>query len=291
MPQARMKASVSSMRSARWLYFSERAEPGDEIQVPLMHLMQVGKTALGEGAQQVQGGGGLVIGLQQTIRVRHAALFVETDAVDDVAAIGRQGDAIDGFVVGGARLGELPGHAPDLDHRATGGEGHDNRHLQQHLEGVADFRGGKLEEALGAVATLQQKRATLGHFGKLTAQLAGFTGEHQWRITGQRLLDTQHVICIGVLGLLLDRQGPPAVGAPGLAHLLLECQRNRTAMVAVSPDNLRDLPGLLRRQSALWRLSSHLRRSAKAIPQRLPTPDDYWQESSNDRGACRARIG
>jgi len=141
----------------------------DEIQVPLMHLVQIGKTALSEGAQQVQGGGGLVIGLQQTIRVRHAALLVETDAVDDIAAIGRQGDAINGFVIGGARFGELAGHAPDLDHRATGGKGHDDRHLQQNLEGVADFRGGKLEETLGAIATLQQERATLGDRGKLTA--------------------------------------------------------------------------------------------------------------------------
>ena len=63
---------------------------GDEVQVPLVHLMQVGKTALGKGAQQVQGCSGLVVRLQQTIWIRYAAFFVKTDAVDDIATVGRQ---------------------------------------------------------------------------------------------------------------------------------------------------------------------------------------------------------
>ncbi len=112
---------------------------GDEVQVPLVHLVQVGKTALGEGPQQVEAGGGLVIGLQQALRVRDAALGVEADAVDDVAPVSGQGDGADGFIARRAWLGELPGHAPDLDHRAARGKRHDDGHLQQHLEGVADF--------------------------------------------------------------------------------------------------------------------------------------------------------
>ncbi|MOA10002.1 hypothetical protein D3C78_1298710 [compost metagenome] len=71
---------------------------GDEVQVPLVHLVQVGETALGEGAQQVEAGGGLVVGLQQAVGVRYAAFFVEADTVDDVAAVGRQRDVADGFV-------------------------------------------------------------------------------------------------------------------------------------------------------------------------------------------------
>ncbi|MNZ66015.1 hypothetical protein D3C78_842200 [compost metagenome] len=199
------------------VFFRQR-RVGDEVQVPLVHLMQIGKPALGERAQQVQGGGGLVIRLQQALGVRHAAFFVETDAIDDVATVGGQRHAIDGFVVGRTRLGELPGHAPDLDHRTAGGKGHHDRHLQQHLEGVADFRRGEFGEAFGAVATLQQKRAALGHLGKLTAQLPGFTGKHQWRIAGQGLLDLLQMRGVGVSGLLLDRQGAPAVRTPGLAH-------------------------------------------------------------------------
>ncbi|MNF79909.1 hypothetical protein D3C84_621400 [compost metagenome] len=191
---------------------------GDEVEVPLVHLMQVGKAALGEGAQQVEAGGGLVVGLQQALRVRDAALRVETDAIDDVAAVGGQGHAAEGFLAGGARLGELAGHAPDLDHRAAGGEGHGDGHLQQHLEGVADLAGGELGEALGAVAALQQEGAALGHLGELPAQLAGLAGKHQWRIAGQGPLDARQMGGIGVNGLLLDGLASPAVGAPGLAH-------------------------------------------------------------------------
>ena len=187
-----------------------------------MHLMQVGKPTLGEGAQQVQGGCGLVIGLQQALRIRHAALFVEADAVDDVAAVGRQGHTVEGFIVGRARLGELTGHAPDLDHRATGGEGHDDRHLQQHFKSVANLRRRELGKAFRAIAALQQERPALGYFGKLPAQLARFAGKHQRRVAGQSLLDLTQMRGVGVLRLLLDRQGTPAVRAPRLAHHGLE---------------------------------------------------------------------
>ncbi len=164
---------------------------GDEIQVPLMHLVQIGEAALGERAQQVQGRRGLVIGLQQAIWVRHPAFLIETDAIDDIATVGGKGHTRDGFIVGRARLGELPGHAPDFYHRAAGGEGHHDRHLQQHFKGVANFRRRELDEALRAIAALQQERAALGYLGKLPAQLPRFTGKHQRRITGQRLLDVQ----------------------------------------------------------------------------------------------------
>ncbi|KPY40222.1 Uncharacterized protein ALO52_05173 [Pseudomonas syringae pv. primulae] len=162
---------------------------GDEVQVPLMHLMQVGKAALGKGAQQVERGGGLVVGLHQTIRVWNAAFLVEADAVDDVAPVSRKRNAVDGFIVGRARLGELARHASDLDHRTACGKGHDHGHLQQHLEGVANLACGKLHEAFGAVAALQQKRAALGHFGKLATQLSGLAGKHQRRVAGQALFD------------------------------------------------------------------------------------------------------
>ena len=85
----------------------------------------------------------------------------ELDAVDDVAAIGRQRDAVLRLGVGGARLGELAGHAADLHHRAGGAEGQHHRHLQQHAEGVADVVGMEFGEALGAVAALQQESLAL----------------------------------------------------------------------------------------------------------------------------------
>ena len=189
-----------------------------EIEIPLMHLVQVGETALGEGAQQVQAGRGLVVCLQQALRVRHAAFLIEADTVDDVAAVRREGHAVDGLVAGGARFGELAGHAPDLYYRTSGGEGHHDRHLQQHLEGVADLRCGEFGEAFRAITTLQQKRAALGDLSELPAQLPCLASEHQWRQARQCVLDALQMRGVGVFGLLLDRFGSPAGGAPGVGH-------------------------------------------------------------------------
>ncbi len=127
---------------------------GDEILVPGVHPVQIGIAALGEGAQQVQGGGRLAVGLHHALRVGLARGGVEIEAVDDVAAIGGERDPVLRLAVRGARLGELTGHPPELDHRAGRAEGQHHRHLQQYLEAVADVVGVELGEAFGAVAAL-----------------------------------------------------------------------------------------------------------------------------------------
>ncbi len=191
---------------------------GDEIEVPLVHLMQVGETALGEGTQQVQAGSGLVVGLQQALRIGYTALGVEVDAIDDVAAVRRQRNAVDGFITCRAWLGELTGHASDLHHRAAGSEGHDDCHLQQHFEGVANLGRREFGEALGAVAALQQERAPARDLGELPPELPRLAGEDQRRQPGERALDALEVLGIRIFGLLLNRLVSPAVGAPGVAH-------------------------------------------------------------------------
>jgi hypothetical protein len=70
-----------------------------EILVPLLHPRQIGESALGERAQQIQGHRGLVVGLEHPRGFRHPRRRGEGVAVDDVAAIGRQGHAIHGFGV------------------------------------------------------------------------------------------------------------------------------------------------------------------------------------------------
>ncbi len=61
------------MRAASFLEFLALWARFHEVEVPAMHLMQIGKTALGECPQQVQGRGGLMIGVQHPRRVRLAA--------------------------------------------------------------------------------------------------------------------------------------------------------------------------------------------------------------------------
>ena len=143
--------------------------------------MQVGVAALGEGADQVERRRRLVVGADHPLRVGDARFRREVHAVDHVAAVGRQGDAVDRLGVGGARLGELAGQPADLDHRHRRAEGQHHRHLQQHAEHVADVVGMKLGEALGAVAALQQERLALGDLRQQPLQPARLAGEHQRR--------------------------------------------------------------------------------------------------------------
>ena len=69
------------------------------------------------------------------------------------------------LVAAAARLGVLPGHPADLDHRHRRAVGEDGRHLQDRLDPVADVVGGRRGEGLGAVAALQHERLTAGGRG------------------------------------------------------------------------------------------------------------------------------
>ena len=123
-----------------------------------MDVLEVGVAAIGEGAQKVERRRGLAIGFELPARIGLARRSRELDVVDDVAAVSRQGHAVDRLEVGGAGLGELAGDAPDLHDRRSGGEGHDHRHLQEHPEEIADVVGRMFAEALGAIPALQQER-------------------------------------------------------------------------------------------------------------------------------------
>ena len=67
----------------------------DETQGPAVDVVQVGVTAAGEGAQQVQGRGRLAVGPDQPVGIRGPRDRLEVHAVDVVAAVGRQGDPVD----------------------------------------------------------------------------------------------------------------------------------------------------------------------------------------------------
>ena len=138
----------------------------------------------------------------------------ELEAVDVVAAIGRQLDAVDLLDVGRARLGELAGHAADLHHRHAGAVGQHDRHLQQHAERVADVVGGEIDEALGAVAALQQEGLALGHLGQRRLELARLAGEDQRRIAAQPRLGAGQHGGVGIDRHLLGRPAAPAGRRP-----------------------------------------------------------------------------
>ena len=82
-----------------------------------MDLVQIGVTARGKSAQQVQRAGGLEIAELHSRRIGRAGVRGEVRAVDDVAAVAGQRHLALGFGVRRARLGELAGHPAHFHHR------------------------------------------------------------------------------------------------------------------------------------------------------------------------------
>ena len=192
----------------------------DEAQHPAMDVLEIGVAAGGEGAQKVERRRGLAIGVQLPARVGLARRGRELDVVDDVAAISRQGDAVDRLQVGGARLRELASDASDLHNRRSGGERHDHRHLQEHPEEIADVVGRMLAETLGAIAALQQERVASSRLPESFLKLARFTCKNQRRIAGKLALGLGQRRTIGVDRRLRDRFRPPAIRGPTLVQHL-----------------------------------------------------------------------
>ncbi len=196
--------------------------------------------ALGEGADQVERRRRLAVGLDHTLRVGLTPGGVEIEAVDDVAAIGRQRHLALLFDVGRARLGELPGEPPDLDHRHPAAKGQHHRHLQQHLEHVADVVGVELGEAFGAIAALQQERLALRDGREPLLQAPRLAGENEGRVVAQRVLDAAQRAGIGISRDLADRPVAPARQGPGIAHRAPPWRRaSRLSRVGWDIKNLR----------------------------------------------------
>jgi len=203
----------------RHLAVAPRLDLVGEARDPALHPVDVGVAAGREGAQEVQRGGGLGVGLKHAVRIGDARLGGEVEAVDDVAPVG--GKLAPAYDLGRrrARLGELPGHAPDLDHRQLRAPGQHDRHLQKHLEGVADVVGRELREALRAIAPLQQERSAHGHLAQRALELARLAGEDQRRILGELRLDGGHRGRIGIVGHLHPRHPAPVGFHPALGHV------------------------------------------------------------------------
>ena len=199
----------------------------DETEHPLVHVVEIGIAALGEGAQQVERRRRLPVGHDLPLGVRHARLFGELYAVDDVAAVARQLHVALPLDAGRARLGELAGDAADLDDRQLGAERQDDGHLQEGAEEIADVVGAVLGEALGAVAALQEEAVALGDHRQPALQPARLAGEDQRRKARQPLLGDRERVLVRIVRHLHDRLLPPAVRCPVLCHHASTCRSRR----------------------------------------------------------------
>ncbi len=190
----------------------------DEAEHPAVRVLEIGVAAGGEGAQEVQRRRRLAVGLELPARVRLARLRSEVDVVHDIAAVARQRDAVDRLEIRGAGLGELTGDAADLDDRRSRCVRHDNRHLQENAEEVADVVGRMLAEALGAIPALKQEGLTGGCGAQGALQFARLAREDKRRIAGELPLGLGQRREIPINRRLLDGLCPPAVGGPTLVR-------------------------------------------------------------------------
>ena len=190
----------------------------DEAEHPAMRVVEVGVAARGEGAQQVQRRGRLSVGLELPARIGYAGLGREGDVVDDVALVARQLDVADLLVRRRARLGELPGDAPDLHDGRAAGEGQHDRHLQEQPEEIPDVVGGVLREALRTITALQEEGLAGRDLAQRPFELARLPCKNERRKAGELLLDRLQGCLVRIIRNLLGGPGPPALWRPPLGH-------------------------------------------------------------------------
>ena len=185
-----------------------------EAERPLVDAFEVRIAALREGSKEIERRRRLPVSLEQPLRIGRPRLGRERDVIDDVAPVARQFQAVLRFRRRGARLGELPGDAPDLHHGAARREGQHHRHLQEHAEEIANGVRAVLGEAFRAIPALQDKSAPGRNLGEVLCQAARLPCKNQRREARKFLLDGRKRSLVGIHRDLLDRFLPPAVRCP-----------------------------------------------------------------------------
>jgi predicted RNase H-like nuclease (RuvC/YqgF family) len=180
-----------------------------------MDVRQVGEAALRERAQEVERRGGLVVALHESLRVGAARVGRRRVGVDDVAAKGWELDSVDHLRRLAARLRKLARDPPHLHDRNRRAVGQHSRHLEQHLELLADRRSGDVAERLDAVTRLEEERTALGHLAERREQRSRLTREDKRRQRVQSLPHRGERGGVRPLGLLSRRELPPRGRRPG----------------------------------------------------------------------------
>ena len=142
----------------------------NEVQVPCVKATDIGVPTGGEGAENVECLGRLVVGLHHVVGIVSAGISGELLIVDDIAAVGGKRNVALHFVWIGSGLGELACHATDLHDRNPHRVREDDGHLQDDPQLLPDVVGGELLERFGAVAGLEEECVAGCHLGQAGLQ-------------------------------------------------------------------------------------------------------------------------
>jgi hypothetical protein len=176
-----------------------RRRGAHELAVPVVHLVQVGHAAAGQGAHQVHRRAGVGVRADHAARVGDAELRVAGQGVDHVSAVGPETEGVD---VRRAGLRVLPGDAADLDHRRRRAVGEHDGHLQQRADVAAQVGLGVVGEGLRAVTALQQERLAARDRRELVLQPVHLGGHGDRRDVLEHLADVGHRLGVRPRGLL-----------------------------------------------------------------------------------------
>jgi hypothetical protein len=140
------------------------------------------------------------------LRVRSAVFQRGFHAVDHIAAIAWNFDAVDIFCVRGPRFGILSGNAPDLDDGLPASIGKDNGHLQDDFQRFPDARCCTVLEIFGTVTALQQKGISCYSLSQIFFQPPDLTGKNKWRQLGDGFKNRPVFVEIRPIRLLQCRE-------------------------------------------------------------------------------------
>ncbi len=140
------------------------------VEPPPLRMRGIAEAAVEQSPDEVEGHRGAGVAPQQQHRIGRAVGGGEALAVDEIASIARQRDAVDRLGGRGARLRVLAGDAADEHRFAPARFREHEAHAKQDLEFRGDERRAAVGEPLGAVASLQQKTPALRRLGQLLPQ-------------------------------------------------------------------------------------------------------------------------
>src|SRR5256714_4924767 len=142
-------------------------------------MMQVGKTALNQRANEIDRQRRTLIGAQQQRRVWSSLLLGESSAIDHIAAITGQRLPIPSLRISGARLCILARDPPDSGYPLPGSLDEHQAHLQKYFQFPGDGLGITIFETLGAITPLQQETFAARRLSQLLLEVFDFPACHQ----------------------------------------------------------------------------------------------------------------
>jgi hypothetical protein len=169
---------------------------------PVKWPVKIGNSRGESGADVVEGGSRVVIGLDKTVRVNRPVL--ETVAVDDVAFEAGDFLSINHLGRTRSRLRILSSHTTNAHNSLVGSPDENDTHLQQELDLALDGTLATVVEELRAITTLEEKGIALCHIAKMGLESDDLIGMHQRRKVGEFLDGFVEGLLFGIVRRLLN---------------------------------------------------------------------------------------